>query len=973
MSIAAIRASSSIGNEVAIPHLVKIIGSGTTAQRIAAIEATAEIAAPSSIDRLIKYFSFFKELALKRKILEALNRIAPYSDKVQEVNRAVILTPAQAPTVMETAMKGLVDANNLNAVQGYLRTASPRLQKTAFEALLHSGGTGVGAFIESFQDLAGSFHPDILGCYLCAFMIRASTSKQKFVFETLKNADHDVVVAFLNSLVSYTGSLENPRQIFRLMLTIAYISPESEALIGEIVERIVDVIRKRFPHLLSYVALMTSTHLETVFGKIKKGFLSMKGVKGKSTLLIILLAKIVEKYTSSDLLNKIQNYFQASLLTPYQPIVEEIRKSMRGAPEEDVNRFNACMALFQVKDTRIRLIISSNLSYINLDRPNLLRRLNRLVRIAGNFQIKQSIAKLVEILQFARDERIDFLEETTVVTLCQLFHRGTIEDIKRFLAEPTKNTVSLNGYSRGLRYLPARLLFHPFLKLLVNPGLYAYTRDTIIDSIAHWDISGIKNAVPAMLQVVESPHLEVAQKMKLGEIVAKHGESSLFQTLIDLTSAGDDKIRIIAVRSLKAIAKRDPNVLMDVLTNRLYAMLDRDTKEVQIQALLALIELGDDYALSVLKDQLTNQGESYVAAILAELMNQINHEILQVTLALLSSPSSIIQHALRDTLASHIHGNFAEEIRYELINRLKNSQRSSAAGAPAQRKEVKVDDAAVMQHAKIEFKIKRENSQVLTVFFIDIVSYTERTSVSDATTIIDLIRSFEDLVIPEIERFKGSLVKKMGDGMLAVFKHPVNATLAALSIQRRIGEYNEFRVGKEKFSVRIGLNTGMVIRKDEDVFGNVVNIASRMETTAKPGEILLTRDTHEEIKEYINCTPLGNVQVKGIRDAILVYSAESAKENALKLQKAAAGGEEQAAEAEEPELSELSFTPKFHLPANLPIDSDIPKALQKTFEDLTRAAEEIAADYQQENAFNTYLQTKWNELMQQIEKTAVGG
>ncbi len=82
------------------------------------------------------------------------------------------------------------------------------------------------------------------------------------------------------------------------------------------------------------------------------------------------------------------------------------------------------------------------------------------------------------------------------------------------------------------------------------------------------------------------------------------------------------------------------------------------------------------------------------------------------------------------------------------------------------------------------------------------------------------------------------------------------------------------RVGQEKIQTRIGLNTGSVIRKGKDIFGEVVNVASRMQSKAPPGEILLTEATYQEIKDYVRCTELGKIEVKGIKDFITAYSPQ---------------------------------------------------------------------------------------------------
>jgi hypothetical protein len=78
----------------------------------------------------------------------------------------------------------------------------------------------------------------------------------------------------------------------------------------------------------------------------------------------------------------------------------------------------------------------------------------------------------------------------------------------------------------------------------------------------------------------------------------------------------------------------------------------------------------------------------------------------------------------------------------------------------------------------------------------------------------------------------------------------------------------------ERFHVRIGMDTGRVLRKEGDVFGNTVNVASRMETQAPPGDIYLTQDTHEKIKEHVRCTHLGTLEVKGVTGGVVAYSAQ---------------------------------------------------------------------------------------------------
>jgi class 3 adenylate cyclase len=246
--------------------------------------------------------------------------------------------------------------------------------------------------------------------------------------------------------------------------------------------------------------------------------------------------------------------------------------------------------------------------------------------------------------------------------------------------------------------------------------------------------------------------------------------------------------------------------------------------------------------------------------------------------------------------------------------------------------------------------------QNLTVFFIDIAGYTEKSTAMKSTDLMKLIKTFEDIVVATIDECQGRIVKKMGDGILAYFKSPVGATVAALTVQKKITEYSSLKVEQEKFQTRIGLNTGSVIRKGKDIFGEVVNVASRMQSAATPGDILLTDATYQEIREYVRCTELGRIQVKGIKDAITAYSPQELTADPTTII-------DRAPEPGLQKLKESIFVPNFQVPADAASANKIPLLLKDIFSEISRAIEELAADYHDEYEFKKYLQEKWNSLM----------
>jgi hypothetical protein len=177
------------------------------------------------------------------------------------------------------------------------------------------------------------------------------------------------------------------------------------------------------------------------------------------------------------------------------------------------------------------------------------------------------------------------------------------------------------------------------------------------------------------------------------------------------------------------------------------------------------------------------------------------------------------------------------------------------------------------------------------------------------------------------------------------------------------------RVEQEKFQARIGLNTGQVIRKDNDIFGEVVNVASRMQSAATPGDVLLTEATFQEIRDYVRCTELGKIQVKGIKEAITAYSPEEVTVDMAKLAESGIepGREKGALRSSSLEkLKESIFNPTFAIPPEKGSAGSLPAMLKGVFSEISRAIEEIASDYHEEYAFKKYLQEKWNALMESL-------
>ncbi len=973
ISLAAINASSSIGNEIAIPHLYKLIEKGKQQQKLASIKALAAIRAPSSINMLVKYYKLFQDEELRTEILKAVNDILPFDRNVVEMNRAVLLDAHSSDEMKIHAIRGMIETGELDFIKDVISQSSPEVRREAFKLILNSRAQA-DKLLNYFHEKVDDFTPYTLGVFLTAYLLKTERPQHTFLIEKLQNSDHRVFTSFIQTLSEYGGDFSQPTRVFRLLMVAPFIDFDVEAKTGDQIKRMIEQIKAKSPHLLNELTVITLAHLETVFVKSKKNYISLKGITERETLLSVVFANILERYANRELLQKVQNYFKSQLQGDANEIIFEIKKHLRDAPPEDKYKFEACLSLFKLDKTPELLNLVKTLSNINFERPNLLRRLNRLVRVSGYLKIRNSIKRLNSILQFAREERITFLTETLLVTLLELLSKSVIDQARRILSSGHRNISELRGVIRGSRFIPPNLIVASLLHFLILPDTEPELKTLALDTLKHLKINEVRGAVHSLINAVKSNTLTNEHRKLVGEIVASQGDSSNIQSLIDLTTSSDDEIKKIAISSIREISRRIPNAPTDIITNRLYILLEDDNPEIRNEALLGLIALNDDYAFQVLRDSFQREDGKTASFLIRNIQPMINHEILSILLEQVVREDEEIQEALREVLNTLCRGEMAEEIRNHLINTLKVAAEGKSTLKKTEPKPAEEErSTGILEHAKLEFKFKRENSQILTVMFIDIVGYTEKSSSTDMTDIIELIQNFESITLPLIKNYKGTLIKKMGDGLLAVFKHPLNAVLAALAIQKKISEYNELKVESEKFQARIGLNTGLVIRKDDDIYGDVVNVASRMETSANPGDILLTQATYEQIKDYIKCTKLGNIQVKGKHEPIPAYSAVGLAMDISSLLKKK---EEHAAVAGEKapgngitHFKESLFNPKYEIPANIEEKREILEKLSSLFTDLTTAIEEIAQNYHEEYIFKRYLQNRWNDLLESLKST----
>jgi class 3 adenylate cyclase len=175
----------------------------------------------------------------------------------------------------------------------------------------------------------------------------------------------------------------------------------------------------------------------------------------------------------------------------------------------------------------------------------------------------------------------------------------------------------------------------------------------------------------------------------------------------------------------------------------------------------------------------------------------------------------------------------------------------------------------------------------LTILFTDIKGFTSRTSKSSREELETLLQLHDDLIKPVFEDFGGEVIKTIGDAFMVKFTSPTNAVLCGMKIQHVLDKFNKDKGDDEKIEVRVAINSGEVTEKGNDVFGEAVNIAARLEGIADAGDIYFTESVYLAMnKAEIPTAEVGYRHFKGIPEEVKVYKVlREAKKGAIRKEK----------------------------------------------------------------------------------------
>ena len=296
ISIEAIKALASASNGLAIPHLFHILDRGKLPQKIEAIRALSNLNLTSLIDDIIKYFSVFHEIEIKRELLEALNKLSPNNNQVIDLNFKILMDDDQDEIIKKTAVKGLIKSKNYAFLKQYLPNTSSIIVNESFRSLLREEDKEISNLLKQLSQRIENFANTTLGTFLSLYIIKVQNPDDAYVRDVIQGAEKETLIAFLQILDKELEGLSSYllKRIYKALLLISWIDMDIEVLIGDLLKRLADIVRYRNLKIRDDLAKMVSVHLDVLMKRVKENHVTFKGATQREKLLHLLLAHLLE-------------------------------------------------------------------------------------------------------------------------------------------------------------------------------------------------------------------------------------------------------------------------------------------------------------------------------------------------------------------------------------------------------------------------------------------------------------------------------------------------------------------------------------------------------------------------------------------------------------------------------------------------------------------------------------------------------
>ena len=869
VALSALEAVARLADTRSFPYVARLLASAQEDVQCAAVRALGAIGHPDAPRLLLDFAKTSRTERMRRELLGALAAAAPRNKDVLALIRHAVRTPMGAPGARAHA------AGLLLKVGGEL----------GLEELLTDAREEVLDQVVTFTAENPALVPRTVAH--CTPLYPRMPARNRATLVTLAASQ-----ALPESRAVFLEALADPNaEVRRAAYAALGTEPHQAPWFSEIVAQMAGAVEsnpaledeaqlaigrmEKIPDGRNGVGLTVRTAVMSRIADLYKQ-LAAEGRKVSSDThelgwLIMRSKEYLEYYGSEDFKAALLRWLKGTSSDTAEGLMKLLKAT---AVRVEVRHFDGYSALADLiknpKRTGIALV-ARELALAKTGKCRILWHLVRAIRLSTIFLSPGGSSAdgqlLKSIFTWSRQEKLFRLAEAALCAMAKVDIPAAEAACKECVSLPLASKVLAIASLHLLRELHLELLEPAATRLLASQD-DPYVTLNALETISAGEPSSNGDLAKALLtrfSLAGSREVRDALVAALGEKVAVDITESLKEPAL----TGDDERRAATLSILDRRISAGLAANRDGTIEFLYRILRGEHETSRRSAALMLWKMGDDYAPEVLRDLIATGSDEAAGDVLRRLQGNLREPMVSALAPLFHRESASVQGALRDLLLKS-EDPVVQVRAMEMALHARGGVSTDDDGLPAFEEDA---PAVEVRSERSTFKFERENMQELVMFFSDIQGYSKKAQVLTPMQLSALLQEYEKLLLTHVETHHGELVKRMGDGHMIVFQEPLAAVLAAIRLQKSLRRFNKYRVDENtRVVIRIGIHSGRVVRKAQgDVLGNAVNIASRLESSARPGSVLISDTVQEKVKDFVHAREIGHITVKNISEPIRVF------------------------------------------------------------------------------------------------------
>lgn len=479
-----------------------------------------------------------------------------------------------------------------------------------------------------------------------------------------------------------------------------------------------------------------------------------------------------------------------------------------------------------------------------------------------------SLRVIKDLARFHGDKELEWLavvhlagcrETASLAMVCDAVLGGGTE--RKPDATPARGQVDVSLWIRSLSLDTANARVRETLLSLIRASKQSETFRAAVEILTAKVDTEVSNIL--MLRL---PSLSGALRFIVIQAIGRMGDRVHLPVFLTELRAKEEDRKLAGLLGLEKLLDSNPDLPPDTVSGPLYELKNHASAFVRASAISLLVRLKDPNRVDLVSELIASEGTIPHGAYrlvqdLAkdEVSDDGRLKLFQALLGRIgrmSDDEELIADSFRAVLAGRPFSEMLkpQKQRAEAVQDLKELLRTRGASQAAS-----------------DFKISK-SIQRRAITFLDITGFTPRAAKMTAIELGFFLVQVEDEILPYIHGRNGILVKRLGDGFLLSFPGSVEALASALEMLQHLAKKNQLLQEEDRVRLRAGIHVGDVLVDRDDVFGDTVNVAARVEAQAKPMCICFTEDVYKELPtRNESIEPMGPTRLKGKEEPVPLY------------------------------------------------------------------------------------------------------